>query len=58
MSELERPNTWMAIVERQEIDEDYGIKMTDEQWGVMVYNLNKASYYAIDAIITEVVDEM
>jgi len=58
MSELERPNTWMAIVERQEIDEDYGIKMTDEQWGVMVHNLNKASYSAIDAIITEVVDEM
>ena len=48
----------MAIVERQEIDEDYNIKMTDEQWSVMVYNLNKASYYAIDAIITEVVDEM
>ena len=58
MSELERPNTQMAIVERQEIDEDYGIKMTDEQWGVMVHNLNKASYSAIDAIITEVVDEM
>ena len=58
MTELERPNTWMAIVERQEIDEDYNIKMTDEQWSVMVYNLNKASYYAIDAIITEVVDEM
>ena len=55
--ELERPNTWMAIVERQEIDEDYDIKMTDEQWGVMVYNLNKASYSAIDAIITEIVDE-
>jgi hypothetical protein len=58
MTELERPNTWWAIVERQEIDEDYGIKMTDEQWGVIVHNLNKASYSAIDAIITELVDEM
>lgn len=58
MSELERPNTWMAIVERQEIDEDYDIKMTDKQWGVMVHNLNKAAYNSIDAIITEVVDEM
>jgi hypothetical protein len=56
--ELERPNTWWAIVERQEIDEDYGIKMTDEQWGVIIHNLNKASYSAIDAIITELVDEM
>lgn len=56
--ELERPNTWSAIVERQEIDEDYDIKMTDEQWGVMVHNLNKAAYNAIDAIITEIVDEM
>jgi hypothetical protein len=56
--ELERPNTWWAIVEREEIDQDYDIKMTDEQWGVMVHNLNKAAYNAIDAIITEVVDEM
>ena len=56
--ELERPNTWMAIVERQEIDEDYDIKMTDEQWNVMVYNLDKAAYNSIDAIITEIVDEM
>lgn len=56
--ELKRPNTWWAIVERQEIDEDYDIKMTDEQWGVIVHNLNKASYSAIDAIITELVDEM
>ena len=57
MTELERPNTWWAIVERQEIDEDYGIKMTDEQWGNMVYNLDKAAYNSIDAIITELVDE-
>lgn len=57
MEELEHPNTWMAIVERQEIDEDYNIKMTDEQWSVIVHNLNKASYNAIDAIITELVDE-
>ena len=56
--ELERPNTWWAIVEREEIDQDYDIKMTDEQWGVMVHNLNKAAYNAIDTIITEVVDEM
>jgi hypothetical protein len=56
--ELERPNTWMAIVEREESDQDYDIKMTDEQWGVMVHNLNKAAYNSIDAIITEVVDEM
>jgi len=34
--ELERPNTWWAIVERQEIEQDYDIKMTDEQWNVMV----------------------
>ncbi len=26
------------------------IKMTDEQWGVMVHNLNKAAYNSIDAI--------
>lgn len=58
MSELKRPNTWMAIVEREEIDQDYDIKMTDEQWGVMVHNLNKAAYNSIDAIITEIVDEM
>lgn len=57
MEQLERPNTWSAIVERQEIDEDYGIKMTDEQWGTMVYNLDKAAYNSIDAIITELVDE-
>ena len=58
MTKLERPNTWWAIVEREEIDQDYDIKMTDEQWGVMVHNLNKAAYNSIDAIITEVVDEM
>jgi hypothetical protein len=51
--ELERPNTWMAIVERKEIDEDYGITMTDKQWETMVYNLNKSGYYAIDEIISE-----
>lgn len=56
--ELKRPNTWSAIVEREEIEQDYDIKMTDEQWGIMVYNLDKATYNSIDAIITEVVDEL
>jgi hypothetical protein len=56
--ELERPNTWWAIVEREEIEQDHDIKMTDEQWNVMVYNLDKAAYNSIDAIIQEVVDEL
>lgn len=56
--ELESPNTWSAIVDREEIDQDYDIKLTDEQWDVMVYNLNKAAYNAIDAIIQEIVDEI
>lgn len=56
--ELQRPNTWVAVVERQEIEEDFDIKMTDKQWGTMVHNLNKAAYYAIDTIIQEVVDEL
>ncbi len=56
--ELESPNTQSAIVDREEIDQDYDIKLTDEQWDVMVYNLNKAAYNAIDAIIQEIVDEI
>lgn len=56
--ELKRPNTWSAVVEREEIEQDYDIKMTDKQWGIMVYNLDKAAYNSIDAIIQEVVDEL
>lgn len=56
--ELKRPNTWSAVVEREEIEQDYDIKMTDKQWGVMVHNLDKAAYNSIDAIIQEVVDEL
>jgi hypothetical protein len=56
--ELIKPNTWSAIVEREEIEQDYDIKMTDKQWSTIVYNLDKAAYNAIDAIITEVVDEL
>jgi hypothetical protein len=28
---LKRPNTWSAIVERKEIEQDYDIKMTDRK---------------------------
>lgn len=56
--ELKRPNTWSAVVEREEIEQDYDIKMTDKQWGIMVHNLDKAAYNSIDAIIQEVVDEL
>lgn len=56
--EVKRPNTWSAVVEREEIEQDYDIKMTDKQWGVMVHNLDKAAYNSIDAIIQEVVDEL
>jgi hypothetical protein len=50
-------NTWSAVVDRLEIDEDYGITMTDKQWETLVYNLNKAAYYAIDEIISEFAGE-
>ncbi len=50
-------NTWSAIVDRLEIDEDYDITMTDKQWETLVYNLNKAAYYAIDEIINEFAGE-
>ena len=44
---------WTAVVERDEVNEDLGITMTDEQWKNLVYNLDKASYNAIDAVIEE-----
>ena len=44
---------WTAVVERDEVNEDLGITMTDEQWKKLVYNLDKASYNSIDAIIEE-----
>lgn len=44
---------WTAVVERDEVNEDLGITMTDEQWKNLVYNLDKASYNAIDAIIED-----
>ena len=44
---------WTAIVERTEVNDDLGITMTDEQWKKLVYNLDKASYNSIDAIIEE-----
>ena len=44
---------WKAVVERTEVNDDLGITMTDEQWKNLVYNLDKASYHAIDAVIDE-----
>lgn len=48
---------WTAVVERTEVNDDLGITMTDEQWKKLVYNLDKASYYAIDAVIEELTNE-
>jgi hypothetical protein len=44
---------WNAVVDRAEVNEDLGITMTDAQWKKLVYNLDKASYHAIDAVIEE-----
>jgi hypothetical protein len=48
---------WTAIVERTEVNDDLGITMTDEQWKKLVYNLDKASYNAIDAVLEELTYE-
>jgi hypothetical protein len=48
---------WTAIVDRAEVNEDLGITMTDEQWKKLVYNLDKASYNAIDAVLEELTYE-
>ena len=51
-------NRWSAIVDRFEVDEDLGITMSDKQWYTLISELDKAAYYTIDAIISDLAGEL
>lgn len=51
-------NRWCAIVDRFEVDEDLGITMSNKQWYALISELDKAAYYAIDAIISDLAGEV